>query len=169
MQWHQLDHMLTICTSLQTDNHTSTSSLNFYRPGALRDAQRTVSKHWSQIHTVLISTSETSWSLFFCMTTESAVCCSRIWLKECRAAKRDCTGRNRWMKLCRFWNSLECFERFDTCWLCYSSICVCIFQTMSFSQNHSNQRNRWMENSWHHPWLPNLCYSWQITFSVRSI
>jgi len=28
-QWHQLDHMQTICTSLQTDNHNSTSSLNF--------------------------------------------------------------------------------------------------------------------------------------------
>ena len=26
--WHQLDHMRTICTSLQTDNHTNTS-LNF--------------------------------------------------------------------------------------------------------------------------------------------
>jgi len=26
-QWHQLDHMQTICTSLQTDNHTNTSSL----------------------------------------------------------------------------------------------------------------------------------------------
>jgi len=25
-QWHQLDHMQTICTSLQTDNHASTSS-----------------------------------------------------------------------------------------------------------------------------------------------
>jgi len=29
-QWHQLDHMQTICTSLQTDNHANTSSLNFY-------------------------------------------------------------------------------------------------------------------------------------------
>jgi len=28
-QWHQLDHMQIICTSLQTDNHASTSSLNF--------------------------------------------------------------------------------------------------------------------------------------------
>ena len=28
-QWHQLDHMQTICTSLQTDNHTNTSSLVF--------------------------------------------------------------------------------------------------------------------------------------------
>ena len=65
MKWHQLDHMQTICTSLQTDNHTSTSSLNFYRPGALRDAQRTVSKHWSQIHTVLVLKSENSWSRFF--------------------------------------------------------------------------------------------------------
>jgi len=25
-QWHQLDHMQIICTSLQTDNHASTSS-----------------------------------------------------------------------------------------------------------------------------------------------
>jgi len=28
-QWHQLDHMQIICTSLQTDNHASISSLNF--------------------------------------------------------------------------------------------------------------------------------------------
>ena len=28
-QWHQLDHMQTICTSIQTDNYTNTSSLNF--------------------------------------------------------------------------------------------------------------------------------------------
>jgi len=45
MQWHQLDHMQTICTSLQADYHTDTSSLNFYRPVALPDAQPTVSKH----------------------------------------------------------------------------------------------------------------------------
>jgi len=44
-QWHQLDHMLTICLSLQTDNHTNTSSLNFHRPDALLDIQTTVSKH----------------------------------------------------------------------------------------------------------------------------
>jgi len=37
-QLHQLDHMQTICTSLQTDNHTNISSLNFYRPDALSDA-----------------------------------------------------------------------------------------------------------------------------------
>jgi len=29
-QWHHLDHMQIICTSLQTDNHASTSSLNVY-------------------------------------------------------------------------------------------------------------------------------------------
>jgi len=29
-QWHQLNHMLIICTSIQTDNHTSTSSSNFF-------------------------------------------------------------------------------------------------------------------------------------------
>jgi len=31
-QWNQLDHMEISCTSLQTDNHASTSSLNFCRP-----------------------------------------------------------------------------------------------------------------------------------------
>ena len=46
MQWDQLDRMETICTSLQIDNHTNTSSLNFYKPGAFPDAQPTVSKHW---------------------------------------------------------------------------------------------------------------------------
>jgi len=45
MQWHQLDNMQTVCSSLQTDNHTNTSSLNFYRPDALPDAQPTMSKH----------------------------------------------------------------------------------------------------------------------------
>ena len=29
MQWHQLDHIQTICTLLQTDNHTNTSSFKF--------------------------------------------------------------------------------------------------------------------------------------------
>jgi len=44
-QWHQLDHTQTICTSLKTDSHTNTSSVNFYRPDALPDAQPTVSEH----------------------------------------------------------------------------------------------------------------------------
>ena len=39
---HQLDHMQTIYTSLQTDNHTNTSSLNFYRPDSFPDAKPTV-------------------------------------------------------------------------------------------------------------------------------
>ena len=29
-QWHQLNHMQIFCTSLQTDNHTSTSSLHIF-------------------------------------------------------------------------------------------------------------------------------------------
>ena len=45
-QWHQLDHMQIVCTSLQTDNHASTSSLNLYRPDALPGAHPTASKHW---------------------------------------------------------------------------------------------------------------------------
>ena len=52
-QWHQLDHIQIICTSLQTDNHASTSPLRFYRPDVLPAAQPTVStqsaedsNHW---------------------------------------------------------------------------------------------------------------------------
>ena len=37
--------MQTICTSLQTDNHINTPSLNVYRPDAPLDALPTVSKH----------------------------------------------------------------------------------------------------------------------------
>ena len=33
LQWHQLDHMQTICTLLQTGNHTNTSSFNFLQAG----------------------------------------------------------------------------------------------------------------------------------------
>jgi len=32
-QWHQLDHMQIICILFQTDNHASTSSLNFLQAG----------------------------------------------------------------------------------------------------------------------------------------
>jgi len=44
-QWHQLDHMQSIFTLLQTDNDASTSSLLFYRTDALPDAQSTESNH----------------------------------------------------------------------------------------------------------------------------
>jgi len=44
-QWHQLDHMQTICPSLQTDKHVRNSLLNFYRPDALPDTQPTVSHY----------------------------------------------------------------------------------------------------------------------------
>ena len=47
-QWHQLDHMQIICTSLQTDNNASTSPLSFYRPDAIPATQPTASKHWRQ-------------------------------------------------------------------------------------------------------------------------
>jgi len=43
-QWHQLG-IMQVCISLQTDNHTSTPPLSFYRPDALPDTQPTASKH----------------------------------------------------------------------------------------------------------------------------
>jgi len=52
-QWHQLGHMQ-VCTSLQTDNHTSTPPLSlFYRLDALPTAQPTVSKHWMHKHKII--------------------------------------------------------------------------------------------------------------------
>ena len=39
IQGHQLEHMQTVCTSLQTAKHTNTSLLNFYKPYAIPDAQ----------------------------------------------------------------------------------------------------------------------------------
>ena len=44
-QWHQLDHMQIICTSFQTDNHTSASSLSTDKPDAIPDSQLTQNKH----------------------------------------------------------------------------------------------------------------------------
>jgi len=43
-QWHQLGHMQ-VCTSLQTDNYSSTPPLSFYRLDALPADQPTASKH----------------------------------------------------------------------------------------------------------------------------
>jgi len=43
-QWHQLGHMQ-VCTSLQTDNYSSTPLLSFYRLDALPADQPTASKH----------------------------------------------------------------------------------------------------------------------------
>jgi len=40
-----ISHMQIICTSLQRDNHASTSPLSFYRPDALPAAQPTASKY----------------------------------------------------------------------------------------------------------------------------
>jgi len=44
-QWHHLDHMQIICSSLQIGDHAITSSLNFYRLDVFPDAQSTASKH----------------------------------------------------------------------------------------------------------------------------
>jgi len=55
LQWqcHQLGHMQ-ICTSPQTDNHTSIPPFSFYRPVALPAAQPTTSKHTQSKHTLYL-------------------------------------------------------------------------------------------------------------------
>jgi len=59
-QWHQLDHMQIICTSLQTDNHASTSSLKYFtgRMLFLASSQRrqsTEGKNSQSSDTVLVA------------------------------------------------------------------------------------------------------------------
>ena len=51
--WNQLGHMQ-VCTSLQTDNHASTSPLSFYRPDALSATQPTASKHRRPVTVVVV-------------------------------------------------------------------------------------------------------------------
>jgi len=46
LQWHQLDHILIICASLQTDNRSSTSPLKFFsRLDGLPVTHPTASNH----------------------------------------------------------------------------------------------------------------------------
>jgi len=45
-QWHQLNHMQAICTSLQKITPPAPHQWDFYGPDALPDTQTTVSKHW---------------------------------------------------------------------------------------------------------------------------
>jgi len=51
MQWHQQDHMQTICRQITTP--TPHHSI-FYSPDALPDTQPTVSKHWRRIECSII-------------------------------------------------------------------------------------------------------------------
>jgi len=44
-QWHQLNHMQTICTSLQSDNYTNTPSPIFTGRMLFKTPKSTVSKH----------------------------------------------------------------------------------------------------------------------------
>jgi len=71
--------MQTVCTSLQTDNHNNTPSLNFCRPGALPDARPTVSKHWNNLP------SNTNFSFpraftRFTLRVDFSYCLKRYWL-----------------------------------------------------------------------------------------
>ena len=50
MQWHQLDHMQTICTSVQADNHTNTPSTQFLQAGCSSwrptNSVKALKAHW---------------------------------------------------------------------------------------------------------------------------
>ena len=45
-QWHQVDHMQTICTSLQTDNHTNTSCSSWCPTNSVKPLKTKISQSW---------------------------------------------------------------------------------------------------------------------------
>jgi len=61
-QWHQLDCMQIVCTSLQRDNHASITMRNFfYRWDALPDTKPAVSKyahHLTLLQSLFLSCAE---------------------------------------------------------------------------------------------------------------
>jgi len=54
-QWHQLDHMQIIYTSLQTDNDASTSPLSFLQAGCPSCHPTNSVKHWRQYIILMLS------------------------------------------------------------------------------------------------------------------
>jgi len=128
MQWHQLDHIQTICTSLQTDNHTNTSSLNFYRPDALPDAQPTVSKHWRQLtktKTKIILITKITLTL----THTGLSCCSYVHLSNIQtrglAAVKAYTGHHYWWSLNQNAFSTHCLYCVQTAeWTARHYVCT---------------------------------------------
>ena len=78
--------MQTICTALYSrHNHSSTSSLNFYRPGALPDVQPAVSDHLRTLlgtYTILNYPRE-SFREGLCNHRRWFVDCLSVWLSVC--------------------------------------------------------------------------------------
>jgi len=87
-QWHQLDHMQIICISRQTDNHASTSSLNFsWCPAISVKALKTnFATHFTKI---IMKDSSTPW-------THQCTMLRNIWQlfdKKCPVTWVFCTSR----------------------------------------------------------------------------
>jgi len=82
-QWHQLDHMQIICTSLQTDNHASTSPRNI-----LFNSPPTNSRYIHQIHMVGYGTASAlkalnkTW-IWCCCSTHTIAVFVRTWRDDC--------------------------------------------------------------------------------------
>jgi len=93
MQWYQLDHMQTICTSFQTDNHTNTSSLNFYRPDALQDTHPTVSKYCRQTLTA-VNNKQWHYITYLNQCSNEFVCTLNIYFHHFQTNRKILTRKN---------------------------------------------------------------------------
>ena len=93
MQWYQLDHMQTICTSFQTENHTNTSSLNFYRPDALQDTHPTVSKYCRQTLTA-VNNKQWHYITYLNQCSNEFVCTLNIYFHHFQTNRKILTRKN---------------------------------------------------------------------------
>ena len=114
-QWHQLDHVQTICTLLLTDNHTNASALNFYWPDALPDTQLTVSKHWRHVTPCYIKISTCKSFLM-----SRWVCAKEVNIGNCISTTTDIHGSSFCMKPVRQGTltfMTDCWTVLWCCWL----------------------------------------------------
>ena len=65
-QWHQLDHMQVICTSLQTDNHASNTSLDASVLPLLRRTKTTKTSHVTRLCLLVAESTATSFDDTYC-------------------------------------------------------------------------------------------------------
>jgi len=142
-QWHQLDHMEIICTSLQTDNHTSTSPLSFYRPDALPASQPTASKHWRLqcthlgrkltccllvVYSVHLQSRHYSWcdGTALKLKTAAFVCRKTVCVAEVRRLRRACQRGLQLLK--QNWTMVGLSRMICAfkCCLCYTALALWI-------------------------------------------
>ena len=141
-QWHQLDHMQTICTSLQTDNHTNTSL--FLTPN--RQCQSTAG-HISERRLVLVGD-----------YGRQRGCCRHLGLADARDVMLSTCS---WSWLLR----TPPVPRVHG--TCVSTCCKWWFQCfLSTPTRHTGYVAYTPSHTYTNPWSIAACVAWSVCLSV---